>query len=108
MLYTTNMKAQYNEPKYYNIDTKGFVVETDNLGFSLYLPNDIITVLPTYTLDTFSMMWVVVSDKGPIIKALGCECEVKPFIELLMNYPMSKEDKANKFYSLLILDKWKD
>ena len=108
MLFTTSIKAQYNLPSHYGLNPNGFVTDTTDLGFGIYLPNDIIHVMPVYTLDTLSMMWVIVSERGPIIKALGCECDVRPFIELLMDYPISKGDNPNKFYYKLILDKWKD
>lgn len=110
MLFTTSIKAQYNLPSHYDLNLNGFVVDTMENGFGIYLPNDIITVMPVYTLDTVGMMFVVVSEVGPIIHTLGCECDVKPFIKLLLKNPISRDESkdAKRFYHRLIADKWKD
>ena len=103
----TAQKKEYNPLSLFSFNANGYVTDTSDINISLYLPNDIITIMPSKTLND-RWLWTFFSEVGNVIHTITCECEMRPFLEMLTNYPADKEDAKNieQFYTDLIKERW--
>ena len=92
----------------HGFNDKSIICDTSDIGIHLRMPNDIITVTPVKLLDDYSMMWVIHSEIGNVIHTLGCECDVKYFLNMLRDYPITKKDtkEPELYYLNLVKTRW--
>lgn len=82
--------------------------DTSDIGIHLHFPNDMITVMPVKLIDDYSLLWVITSEIGDVIHTLGCECDIKHFLRMLRDYPITKKDikDPESYYLNLVKTKW--
>lgn len=110
---STNLSSQDivrgYKPSLHGFNAAGFITDTSEIGIHVYLPNDIITVIPTFDLSG-GMRWEIVSEVSEAnnIITLGCECEIKALLGLLSDFPLSRDNKkhAREFYADLLNERW--
>lgn len=103
------LKAQDSEPlSLHGFQDKKILSDTSDVAIYLYFPNDVISVIPVKLLDDYSMLWVITSDIGDVIHTLGCECDLKYFLNMLRDYPITKKDikDPESYYLNLVKTRW--
>ena len=98
----------YNPLSLFEWNANGFVTDTTDRDIGVYFPNDIIYVMPSQVL-TGGWLWTISSQHGDVITSVTCECEVRDFLDMLVDYPASKEDLDNgimNYYSELLKERW--
>ena len=99
---------KYNPLSLFEWNANGFVTDTSDTDIGIYFPNDIIYVMPSQVL-TGGWLWTISSEHGDVITSVTCECEVRDFLDMLVDYPATKEDLDNGimlYYSELLKERW--